>query len=209
MNMYEDYLMLLSPPETVKNEIARYKKASAKLIGNYKSVDSPAHISIQHLERQKPFMAETNIERIGKSLAALPPVLLHVDGFKYFTHLHNKMTIYAHIRITPAVDEWFTLLKRALHVRKAIVPHITVTRDIPESDFNLLWPNFRHKKLVEPFWIKELKMLKRETFAPSPQWTAYKTFEFKNTKSSANTAEAIINKQAAAENYFPDQINLF
>jgi 2'-5' RNA ligase len=203
--MYEDYLMLLSPPEAVKHEIARYKKASAKLIGNYKSMDSPAHISVQHLERQKPFMAETNVSKLESSLNELPPVLLHVDGFKYFTHLHSKMTIYAHIRITPAVDEWFTLLKKKLYIKKTIVPHITVTRDIPEKDFNLLWPHFRHKKLVEPFWVNELKMLKRESFAPSPQWIPFKIFDFKNLKNVANSAESIINRQAAAEN----QINLF
>ena len=209
MTMYEDYLMLLSPPEEIKHEITRYKKASAKLIGNYKSMDSPAHISIQHLERQKPFMAETNMDQIEKSLNALPPVLFHIDGFKYFTHLHNRMTIYAHIRITPSVDEWFTSLKKKLKIRKTIIPHITITRDIPGDDFDLLWPNFRHKKLVEPFWVNELIMLKRETFAPSPQWTLARVFGFKNNKGSANNAEAIISKQAHAEITFQNQINLF
>jgi 2'-5' RNA ligase len=205
MTMYEDYLLLLSPPEAIKQEISRYKKASAKLIGNYKSMDSPAHISVQHLERQMAFAAENNLLKLENSLNEMPPVLLHIDGFKYFTHLHSKMTIYAHIRITPAVDEWFALLKKKLKIRKTVIPHITITRDIPENDFNLLWPNFRHKKLVEPFWVNELKMLKRETFAPSLQWIPFKVFEFKRTKEFANTAEAIISKQAAAEN----QINLF
>ncbi|MDN5289369.1 MAG: 2-5 ligase [Mucilaginibacter sp.] len=209
MTMYEDYLMLLSPPEGIKHEITRYKKASAKLIGNYKSMDSPAHISIQHLERQKPFMAETNIDRIEKDLNTLPPVLLHIDGFKYFTHLHNRMTIYAHIRITPSVDEWFTSIKRKLKIRKTIIPHITITRDISGNDFDQLWPNFRHKKLVEPFWVNELIMLKRETFAHSPQWTSFKVFEFRSNKGAANNAEAIISKQATADITLQNQINLF
>ncbi|WP_183560096.1 2'-5' RNA ligase family protein [Mucilaginibacter sp. SP1R1] len=209
MNMYEDYLMLLSPPEGVKYEIARYKKASAKLIGNYKSMDSPAHISVQHRERQRPMMPETNFGLLEKNLNTMPPVLLHLDGFKYFSHLHSKMTIYAHIRITPAVDEWFTLLKKNLNIRKSLVPHITVVRDIPAEHFNLLWPNFRHKKLVEPFWIKEIKMLKRETFAPSPQWIPFKTFEFKSSKGMINMAEAIIDKQVSIENYLQNQTNLF
>jgi 2'-5' RNA ligase len=209
MYMYEDYLLLLSPPEAIKQEISRYKRASAKLIGNYKSMDSPAHISIQHLERQKPFMAEKNLNLIETALNELPPVLLHLDGFKYFSHLHSRVTIYAHIRITPAVDEWFTQLKRKLSIRKGIVPHITVTRDIAGPDFERLWPNFRHKKLVEPFWVRELVMLKRETFAHEPQWQHFKVFEFKNKKATANTAEAIMSRQAAADNHIQDQINLF
>jgi 2'-5' RNA ligase len=209
MTMYIDYLMLISPPEDIKHEISRYKKASAKLIGNYKSMDSPAHISIKHLERQKPFMADVNLGQLENSLNALPPVLLHIDGFKYFPHLHNRMTIYAHIRITNAVDEWFTQLKKKLSIKKTIVPHITVARDIAGDDFDRLWPNFRHKKLVEPFWANKLVMLKRETFAPSPQWTSFKTFEFKNNKGSVYSAEAIINKQANDEISLQNQIDLF
>jgi 2'-5' RNA ligase len=183
MTSYADYLFLLSPPENIKHEILRYKKASARLIGNYKSMDSPAHISIQHAERQKPFFANTNVSHMEKKLYIMPPVLLHVDGFKYFTHLHSKKTIYAHIRSSPAVEAWFTLLKKNLNIKKALVPHITIARDIPEADFNTLWPHFRHKKLVEPFWINELKIVQRETFGSFPKWEKFKTCPFKGTKS--------------------------
>ncbi|WP_431198507.1 2'-5' RNA ligase family protein [Mucilaginibacter sp. P25] len=119
MSIYEDYLLLLSPPDTVKHEIARYKKASARLIGSYQSMDSPAHISIQHLERQKPFMADKNLELMEQALNTMPPVLLHMDGFYHFTHLHSRMTIYANIRATPATDEWFNTLKRSCALKKS------------------------------------------------------------------------------------------
>lgn len=71
--MYEDHLMLLSPPEIIRTEIARYKKASAKLIGDYQSMNSPAHISIQHKERQKPFMTDRNVDLLETELRSLPP----------------------------------------------------------------------------------------------------------------------------------------
>jgi 2'-5' RNA ligase len=183
MTSYADYLFLLSPPEAIKHEISRYKKASARLIGDYKSMDSPAHISLLHVERQKPFFANTTVGLMEKKLYIMPPVLLHVDGFRYFTHLHSKMTIYAHIRSTPAVEAWFTLLKKNLNIKKALIPHITVARDIPETDFNTLWPYFRHKQLVEPFWINELKIVQRETFGSIPKWAPFKTFQFRGTKS--------------------------
>lgn len=207
MRMYEDYLMLLSPPDVIKQEIARYKKASAKLIGAYKSMDSPAHISILHLERQKPFMTDKNTGLIETGLNALPPVLLHVDGFRYFAHLHNRMTIYAHIRSTPSVEEWFKQLKTILRIRKTLVPHITIARDIPENDFNILWPNFQHKQMMEPFWINELKIVKRETFGYSPKWEAFKTFRFKNPAGFEHSMHTIIKKhiQPGTQN----QINLF
>ncbi|GGH06329.1 2'-5' RNA ligase family protein [Mucilaginibacter phyllosphaerae] len=182
MTSYADYLFLLSPPEPVKELVDKYKKASAKHIGNFKSMESPAHISVMHAERQKPYFAEHTIARMQQALHMMPPVLLHIDGFKYFAHLHSRYTIYAHIRITPAVDAWFTLLRKNLGIKKMLVPHITVVRDIPEADFNTLWPHFRHKKLVEPFWISELKIVKRETFGGSPKWEPCKTFRFRGIK---------------------------
>jgi 2'-5' RNA ligase len=182
MTSYADYLFLLSPPEPVKELINKYKKASVKHIGNFKSMDSPAHISVMHAERQKPFFADTTVAKMEKALNIMPPVLLHIDGFKFFTHLHTQYTIYAHIRITPAVDAWFTLLKKNLAVRKTLVPHITVVRNIPEAQFNTLWPHFHHKKLVEPFKINELKIVRRETFGSFPKWEPFKTFEFRGTR---------------------------
>jgi len=179
---YADYLFLLSPPPPVKELVGKYKKASAKHIGAFKSVDSPAHISILHAERQKPYFAEHTVSQIEGSIQIMPPVLLHIDGFKYFTHLHDQFTIYAHIRITPAVDAWFSLIRKNLNIKKTLVPHITVVRNIPKTDFNILWPNFRHKKLVEPFWINELKIVRRETFGGFPKWEPFKTFQFKGTK---------------------------
>ncbi|MCQ6956790.1 2'-5' RNA ligase family protein [Mucilaginibacter aquariorum] len=205
MTSYADYLFLLSPPEPVKELIGKYKKASAKHIGEFKSMDSPAHISVMHAERQKPFFAD--VTKLEKSLNIMPPVLLHIDGFKYFPHLHSQYTIYAHIRITPAVDAWFSLLKKNLSIRKTLVPHITVTRNIPEADFDTLWPHFHHKKLVEPFWIKELKIVKRETFGSFPKWEPFKTFRFRGTKSFEHLAE--LDKQANVSEEVKNQINLF
>ncbi|QHS57061.1 2'-5' RNA ligase family protein [Mucilaginibacter sp. 14171R-50] len=179
MNSYIDYLFLLSPPQIIKELIGKYKMASVKHIGSYKSMGSPAHISIMHAERQKPFYASTTIAKVEARLNSMPPVLLHIDGFKYFTHIHDQYTIYAHIRITPAVDTWFALIKRHLEVKKGLIPHITVVRNIPASDFNTLWPHFRHKRVVEPFWIDELKIVTRETFGGMAGWQPFKTVQFK------------------------------
>ncbi|MES2265780.1 MAG: 2'-5' RNA ligase family protein [Bacteroidota bacterium] len=145
-------------------------------------MDSPAHISIMHMERQKPYFADHTILQIERAINIMPPVLLHIDGFKYFSHLHSQYTIYAHIRITPAVDAWFSLLKKNISIRKTLVPHVTVVRNVKEADFDTLWPHFKHKKVVEPFWINELKIVKRETFGSSPKWEPFRTFGFRGMK---------------------------
>lgn len=179
---YADYLFLLSPPENIKHEISRYKKASVKYIGEFGSMHTPAHITVNQLERQKPYIIDAAIENIEAKINAMPSVLLHLDGFKYFEHLHSKMTIYAYIRNTSAMENWFTLLRKNLNIKKALVPHITVVRNIPEVDFKKLWPNFKNKKLLEPFWLSELKILQRETFGTTAEkWEPYKTIQFKKT----------------------------
>lgn len=182
MTGYADYLFLLSPPQTVIDEIARYKKASAKHIGDFQSMHSPAHISLAHIERQKPYFAENTLSRTEQKLAIMPPVLLHIDGFKFFEHLHDKKTIYAAILDTPAVDNWFDLMKKNLGIKKVFVPHITVCRNITDEQFNTLWPHFRHKKWTEPFWANQLAITRRETFEPYAKWQTVKTIAFKGNK---------------------------
>jgi len=181
MTGYTDYLFLLSPPETIKNEISRYKRASVKYIGDYPGMSSPATITINQLDRQKPYLTDSAMEHIQAKLSAMPPVLLHLDGFKYFGQLHSKFTIYAYLRSTPAMEEWFTLLRKNLNIKKALVPHIAVVRNIAEVDFKKLWPNFQHKKLGEPFLVNELKVLQRESFGTAHgKWEAYQTLRFRH-----------------------------
>lgn len=210
MTGYADYLFLLSPPEAIKAEVARYKKASVKYIGDFSGMQSPAHITINQLERQKPYMVDAAFERTKQMLQAMPPVLLHMDGFKYFTHLHSKMTIYAYIRSSPAMEEWFSLLRKNLNIKKVLIPHLPVVKNIPEADFNKLWPNFKNKKLLEPFWIYELKVLQRETFGTTAgKWEAYKTIKFSNTAALAGKSRWVELKQAKAEIDERKQIKLF
>lgn len=186
MTGYTDYLFLLSPPENIKHEISRYKKASAKYIGNVPGIQSPAHITINQLERQKSYMVDAAFERVALTLQSMPPVLLHLDGFKHFAHLHGKYTIYGYLRSTPAMEDWFSLLCKNLNIKRALVPHITVVRNIPEVDFKRLWPNLQHKKLGEPFWITELKVVRRESYGTTHgKWEAYKTFMFKGSSGIA------------------------
>ncbi|WP_374950671.1 2'-5' RNA ligase family protein [Mucilaginibacter sp.] len=210
MTSYTDYLFLLSPPEHIKNEIARYKKASVKYIGDFSSMNSPAHISINQLDRQKPYLMDTAFERLESKIHAMPAILLHLDGFKYFEHLHSKMTIYAYIRSTPAMEDWFTLLRKNLNIKKALTPHIKVVRNIPEADYKKLWPNFKNKKLLEPFWIYELKVLHRESFGTTAgKWEPYKTIRFKNTEGFAGKESWVLKKHAVEEIAARKQIKLF
>lgn len=178
---YADYLMLLSPPENVKHEVARYKKASAKRIGVFESMDAPAHISIYSAERQKSFIVEPALQRMEDRLRTMPPVALHITGFNYFKHGDKAMTIYAEIKQSDAIKNWFKLLIANMNIKAyALNPHITVARNILPGSFDTLWPHFEQAKCQELFWIKELTILKRETFGHERNWKKHRLIGFKN-----------------------------
>ena len=54
MNTYQDYLIILSPPGRINDQVKKYKQSSARLIGDFEGMHSKAHISIKTLKRQRP-----------------------------------------------------------------------------------------------------------------------------------------------------------
>lgn len=179
---YADYLLILSPPDAVKHQIARYKKASEKVIGTFKSARSAAHISIYHAERQKSFMMEPALKRLAVKLNTMPPVAFQITGFNFFRHGDKALTIYAEVKQTEAVLRWFRLLSLNLnHKAKNITPHITVARNITVEQFGRLWPHFARAKYVDVFWVKELTVLKRETFGHERTFKQHKIMGFNNS----------------------------
>ena len=124
MKGYMDYMMVLSPSENVKEIVKSHKLESVKIIGNYESMHSIAHISIANLVRQKNFITEPQISLLEKKLKALPPISLTIDGFDHFSHGSDFKTIYARIRSTPGTAKWFKELKKPLYMKQYLVPHI-------------------------------------------------------------------------------------
>ncbi len=178
MKSYVDYMMVLSPPENVNGIIKKHKLDAAHIIGSYESMHSKAHISIKNLVRQKPFMAEPEILSLKKHFKQVPPVLLTINSFDFFKHGEEYRTIYAKITSTPAIAEWFKILKRHLHIKNYLVPHITVARNIDKPAFDKLWPGFKEAKWAESFWIKELTVLQRETFDSFGRWEVFAEIPF-------------------------------
>ncbi len=210
MTSYADYLLLLSPPAEVKEVIGRYKRACTRVIGDYSSVNSPAYITVCHLPRQKTFMTEPELLRLEPKLNGLPPVILHIDGFKYLLHPQDTVTIYAVIRSTPATDAWFKMLRGNLKL-KHFVPHITIARAISLNDFKVLWPKLKDHKLVEPFKILGMEIVKRETFGSDRKWKPFKTVQFKGPESLLMTTERALDKPLKQDKNVVDkqQTNLF
>jgi 2'-5' RNA ligase len=177
---YADYMMLLSPPEQVNHEIKRYKQASAKHIGEFESMHSKAHISICMADRQKTFIIEPSLQRMAQKLSTIPPIVLHIRGFDFFKHGDKSMTIYARIDQTDAVKKWFKLLLQSINIKVSLTPHITIARNIPAHQFEVLWPYFAKAQYNDVFKIDGLTILKRDTFGYDQHWQQHQLLPFNN-----------------------------
>ncbi len=178
MKNYADFIILLAPSESVKKQVGEHKLYAAEAIGMYESMNSIAHISIKTMHRQKSFLTEPAIRSLTPKLAAVAPITLIIDGFDYFNHGEDYKTIYAKLRSTPETTSWFKTLKKHLNIKEFMVPHITIARNIPVSDFNQLWPHFKAIKWVENFTVNELTVLQRETFAQLAKWEEFTKLSF-------------------------------
>ena len=113
---YSDYLMIISPPDDLKKEINRYKRASVNLIGHFESMHSTAHITITYQTRCKPYLIQPSVLMMEKRLSSVPPVELQINGFDFFNHGKSAKTIYAVVEINIKTDNWFKLLKMEMGI---------------------------------------------------------------------------------------------
>ncbi len=177
MEVYKDYMILLSPPTQIAERVKKFKDASARLIGDFESRHSQAHITMKLFIRQKPFFTEPLFEKLEKKLSLLEPFTLQINGFATFLPT-DFTTIYAVIRSTPEMEDWFKRLRLLLNEKKA-VPHITIARQVPNDKAKKLWPKFKDRRWNDEFEVKRLTILQRETFGYEKIWRPFMDIPFR------------------------------
>src|ERR1700761_6788783 len=98
-NTYSDYLFIISPPPEVIEVISKYKKATARVIGNYDGMLGTAHISVTNQHMQIPGMMLQKLQCYQKPINRLSAIPLHINGFSYFKHGDTGATVYAKIEL--------------------------------------------------------------------------------------------------------------
>ena len=181
MLSYADYLLTLTPPQSIIDSIGKYKRASVNTIGHFEGMHNKACIVITHQARRKPFLAQAVFMQMERNLNTMPPIDLKLNGFAYFNKTRFTKTIYGVIEPSGQTDKWFRLLKLQMGIKiKNYVPRILVVEDIPLPDFNKLWPNFKNQVINETFKVNSLTLLHRETFSLYYEWRVYKELHFAN-----------------------------
>ncbi|HTK18783.1 MAG TPA: 2'-5' RNA ligase family protein [Mucilaginibacter sp.] len=202
MEAYKDYLIILSPPTSIAEQVKKFKQASARLIGDFEGMHSKAHISLSRLMRQKPFHTESLFRQTEKELSLLEPFTLQMNGFATFLPT-DYTTIYAAIKSTPVMEDWFKRLRKSLKEKKS-VPHITIARQVPNEKAQKLWPKFKDRPWSDEFEVKRLTILQRETYVYDKTWHHFSNIPFKG-KAEWNVLPEKIEKKLGDVN----QISLF
>lgn len=179
---YSDYMMIISPPAEVMEVIGKYKKATARLIGNFDGMYGKAHISVSNQHRQMPNIMLQKLDCYQRPINRLNPVKLYVNGFSFFKHGNTGATIYAKIELNPEVNNWFNHLKKIFgDKKKDAVPHITVAKNIPVEQFRVLWPKFADKQYRYEFTPQCLTVLSRPMIGGRDKyWTPVRELYFNN-----------------------------
>ena len=200
-------MFILSPPAHIAAQVKKFKLASERLIGDFEGLHSKAHISLKRLHRQKPYFTEPQFEQIGKEVSLIEPFVLQLNGFAHFLPT-DYTTIYAAIKSTPAMEDWFKRMRKCLEEKKA-VPHITIARQVPDHQAKKLWPKFKSRHWDDEFEVDHLTILYRETFGGSKHWQHFTDMPFKGNPELNKWVEKKKEKEKAEKFIDLDQTSLF
>ncbi|SHM01166.1 2'-5' RNA ligase [Mucilaginibacter sp. OK098] len=205
MTAYHDYLIVLSPSESVTNSIKQLKNSSARVIGEYEGHYAKAHITIQYWPRKRSVWIDPMIPKLERDLQNLSPIILDLNGFDFFDHQYNP-TIYAKINSTPLTEVWFKQLRKYFS-RQDFIPHITIAKSIPNKAFNKLWPYFQKLEWNEQIKIDRLTILRRDTIGHDKSYKKIKEipfnsrYDFYTFANSKHKAPASVEKQSASPQF--------
>lgn len=201
MTGYQDYLIILSPSESVTAEVKKLKYSSSTIIGEYDGLFSKAHITVQPWMRKKPVWVAPLIPKLERDLQNLPPITLETDGFDVFDQ-QETATIYAKLVSTNATKAWFKALRRYFNT-SAFEPHITIARSISKNNLDKLWPHFKGKEWKEQFRVDKLTILRRETIGYDKSYKIYKEIPF----NSRLDFDILINSKLKVQHLLTNKVN--
>jgi 2'-5' RNA ligase len=190
MKCLTDYLIMLSLPDRIDNQIKLYKKSCAKHIGKFKGLYAQGHISfgIFRDESAKPLQPSHNmaeyLEAISNVFNDIEPRKLYIKDFAFFSHGPRFKTIYAAVIMDNHTKDWFARIDAKLKVNKQTVPHITIAKNIPVEQFDILWPFFKNINYEEAFYCEELTILQKDVTNPDNIYRPYKKIPFGDKKPS-------------------------
>jgi len=176
MTGYQDYLIVLTPPESINTIVKNLKDFSYHKIGEYESRHSKPNITVQPWPRKRAVWIEPLIPKLVRDLQGLPPLVMDISGFDFFDQ-QDRQTIYVKLNTTALTKVWFKLLRRFFNT-PPFEPHITIARNITIDDFKKLWPDFKSREWNAQFQVDKLTILRRESIGHDKSYKIFKEIPF-------------------------------
>ncbi len=147
------FFFTTTPPQQVQIFVSNLKRHVHQAIGHgFQDEFSTAHISLfRYTDRAKGIRHDDD-----QLLASLLPFEIDVKGFGVFKHGDNK-TIYLQIEYKTPIADLANVLGG-----EAIVPHITIARNLEPNDFEKAWESLQNISYNNYFKCNTLTVLKRE-----------------------------------------------
>lgn len=146
------YLVVLSPPESVKSDIAKIKNDLNTIIDiGERNLHSIAHITLLDKLTDDPDVAKT----IAGLTTSIKPFMIRIKGWNFFDHGHS-VTVYLGIEVSTPIINMMGLLKSS-----SKTAHINLAKKITYDTFNLIKPYLENLDYSAEWLCEEINVLRK------------------------------------------------
>ncbi|MEO8148479.1 MAG: 2'-5' RNA ligase family protein [Bacteroidia bacterium] len=155
----KEYLLIISPSESVKKKIYDIKKDFGVKFKSNHALHSLAHISILG-KRLKEEHENSFMKRIETVCKDYRPFEIKLNGFNGFP----SHTIYTEVTKNDYLQHLhYDLLESlSLSSRMTFTPHLTIARQLKPNQFEAALPEYLSKSFHQSFVTESLLLMKRE-----------------------------------------------
>lgn len=146
------YLVVLSPPYTIKADITKIKEELNCIAGiGDRNLHSVAHITLFDKLTDDTTVADT----VRGLIKPCSPFTIKIKGWNIFDHRHS-VTVYLDIENPDPIINLMGLLKSS-----SKTPHISLAKKIPYETFNLLKPYLQSIDYSAEWLCTEVHVLRK------------------------------------------------
>jgi len=135
---------MISPPAHISNYVRKQKKLTRAMVGNFRSVYFPAHISLGKLLTRDDQISK-RIDFARRALKGQGAFPIYFNGFDSFP---ESNTLFVNIANPEPIVQVF----QSLFFGTPPVPHMTIAESLSDEQFYRAWKHF-HNKLYSDYFI--------------------------------------------------------
>lgn len=158
-----DYLLVIPLDERIIAKFIFFKLKAWELIGEYPSLHSKAHITVNHDSNIHSYIFEEKLTYYQRKLAFVNGFKINVSGFNFFKHNANSYTVYAEVKLDNTMKSRLQNFDRTFSKGAVKTPHITIARCVSKSRYEKLWSYFEHLKFECSFYADKISVLETPT----------------------------------------------